>query len=176
MVYCKYNINMISLSQNIEKTINPLKNQYFNQERIMKTLKRLFSIGFAVILVSCSTNNQLNDFLPEDTSKKVTAIVKELKNNTIIYELRNNKDLNYTFSDFYIIYKLNNERNWEELSVNQNFKNILFKLKPSEFKEFELNLPENFTKNYKGIFRIRKPFVYDEKNEMENADMIFEIK
>ncbi|MFM1553062.1 hypothetical protein, partial [Helcococcus ovis] len=59
---------------------------------------------------------------------------------------------------------------------NQNFKNILFKLKPSEFKEFELNLPENFTKNYKGIFRIRKPFVYDEKNEMENADMIFEIK
>ncbi|MFM1585132.1 hypothetical protein, partial [Helcococcus ovis] len=77
----------------------------------MKTLKRLFSIGFAVILVSCSTNNQLNDFLPEDTSKKVTAIVKELKNNTIIYELRNNKDLNYTFSDFYIIYKLNNERN-----------------------------------------------------------------
>ena len=142
----------------------------------MKTLKNIFLICLVIILVSCSTDkSNFLDLMPSDTSNKVSSKVKEIKNNVITYELQNNKDLSYTFSDFYIIYRYNNDK-WEEITENQNFERIIFKLKPSEYKELKLNLPENFSKNYKGIIRIRKPFVYNEKNEMENTDMIFEIR
>ncbi|MFM1524321.1 MULTISPECIES: immunoglobulin-like domain-containing protein [Helcococcus] len=142
----------------------------------MKLKKILFFAFLIFVFVSCSNKeNNFSELIPEDSSKKVSAEIKEFKNDIITYELKNHKDLSYTFSDFYIVYRLNKNK-WEELLMNQNIKSNLFKLKPSEYKEITLQLPNNFSKNFKGIFRIRKPFVYDEKNEMENVDMIFEIK
>lgn len=152
----------------------------------MKKLKIFLLLLLAIFLICCQKEeiniSNFDEYMPNDSSKNISMVMKELDINKFTLDINNSSENNYMFGNYYTIFKLENDK-WYEINDLPPFEDIAFEIKSHDNFEHNYYFSDTLlSENGDGIYRMRKEFnkinlddnTYSNEN-IEYSDVIFKL-